>query len=424
VAGHSVGEVAAAHVAGVLSLPDAAALLAARGVALRRLPPGAMAAIRASEDDTRAVLPPDLDVAAVNGPEMTVVSGAEEAVDRFVAERAAAGRQARRLRVGRAYHSRQVDAVLAEFGAALTALTFHEPTLPVVSTVTGRLAGAGDLTTPEYWLRHARRPVRFGAALTSLSELGMDSFVEVGPSGSLSSMAGESVAGTFHPLLTRRVPDEIGVAAAAGELFTAGMVLDWTAVLAGGRPIDLPVYPFRREFYWLGATRPAEAVDEPEARRYDLMAAAVRRDALLDLVRVQVALLLGRADAIGVRDNTSFLDVGLDSLGASRLRNRLAAATGLTLPSGVAFDHPTPARLADHLDSLFTVPVPVPVADRPGPVRGDEDEEEDEIDTVLSVLGDLDALDGAVLGLRRGSPEHEAITGLLGRIAKKWGVTA
>ncbi|MFI6349947.1 type I polyketide synthase [Streptomyces sp. NPDC050560] len=260
VAGHSIGEIAAVCVAGVFSLADAAALVAARGRLMQALPSGgAMIALQATEEDVRALLDgvSDAAIAAVNGPRSVVVSGAAgpvEAVAEAVKER---GGRTSRLKVSHAFHSPLMDPMLDEFERVVTGLEFHEPALPVVSTVTGAPAAPADLATPHYWVGHVREAVRFADAVRALADDGVTRFLEIGPDAVLTAMAAEALpeGTTAHtvPLLRRGRPEVPEAVAAPARLWALGQPVDWAAFDGGGpaRPVDLPTYPFQHRHYWL-----------------------------------------------------------------------------------------------------------------------------------------------------------------------------
>ncbi|WP_372447009.1 SDR family NAD(P)-dependent oxidoreductase [Streptomyces flavofungini] len=260
--GHSVGELAAAHVAGVLSLADACALVAARGRLMQDVPgSGAMVAVRATEAE---ILPDvtahaaDVALAAVNGPASVVVSGAESTVLELAERWRDKGRKTRRLRVSHAFHSPHMAAMLDEFGQVAGKLTFHPPRIPIVSDVTGDIATADELCSPEYWVRHARATVRFHDGMRRLFAAGARTFVEVGPSGTLTAMAQDCLAG--QPPGSGAVliaasragrPEPDTVRTAVSEAYAHGARVDWTRFFTGtgARRVDLPTYPFQRRRY-------------------------------------------------------------------------------------------------------------------------------------------------------------------------------
>nr|WP_323187482.1 polyketide synthase [Streptomyces sp. NBC_01275] len=257
VAGHSIGEIAAAHLAGVFSLEDACVLVAARGRLMQRLPSGgAMAAVEAGEDEVRALLAGrehEVGVAAVNGPTSLVVSGLEAAVGEIVTELAARGARTRRLTVSHAFHSPLMEPMLDDFRAVLEGLRFTAPTLPFVSAVTGAVVGE-EIAAPEYWVRHAREAVRFADAAAALHAQGVRVFVEVGPDAVLAGLVGQCLQDVASVPVLRRDRDETRSAmTAVGRLHTAGTAVDWNMVVPGGRRVELPTYAFQRERYWLDA---------------------------------------------------------------------------------------------------------------------------------------------------------------------------
>jgi acyl transferase domain-containing protein len=194
VAGHSVGELAAAHLAGVWSLADACRVVAARGALMQGLPRGgAMVAVEAGEEQVRDVLAghPAAALAAVNGPSAVVISGSEPAVVRAAGELAASGIRTRRLRVSHAFHSPLMEPMLTPFAEVTASVAYQAPRVPVVSALTGAMV-SGEVTDPGYWVRHVREPVRFADAVAGLRAAGARTFLEVGPGGVLSALGAQT----------------------------------------------------------------------------------------------------------------------------------------------------------------------------------------------------------------------------------------
>ncbi|WP_420708357.1 type I polyketide synthase [Streptomyces sp. CNS654] len=273
VAGHSVGELAAAHVAGVLSLEDACTLVAARGRLMQAMPAGgAMVSFEASEQEVRDSLAgrPDatLSIAAVNGPAAVVVSGDRASLDELVALWAARGRRHKELRTSHAFHSAHMDAMLAEFRSVAEGLTFRRPEIDVVSALTGERLTADQAVSADYWTRQVRETVRFADAVRRLSDDSVTTFVELGPEAVLTALARGCLADQTdarQSLLAaaqrRDRPAAHALFSMLAELHVQGRTVDWDAVFAGRgtRRVDLPTYAFQRQRYW-----PAPPADAPE----------------------------------------------------------------------------------------------------------------------------------------------------------------
>ncbi|MDQ2583550.1 polyketide synthase [Saccharothrix yanglingensis] len=339
--GHSVGELAAAHVAGVLTLADACELVAARARLMQALPPGgAMVAVAATEAEVAPLLTDGVEIAAVNGPASVVLSGDEDAV------LAVAGAFARtsRLRVSHAFHSSLMEPMLADFAAVARRLAYAEPTIPIIPA-----AGGGDPATPDYWVRQVRDAVRFADGVRALLDSGVTTFVEVGPRPVLTAMGQTCLTGddraAFVPVLREDRPEDESAAAAVASLFVAGAAVDFPAFHAGGKAVELPTYAFRRKRYWL---------ENPTGARVRGVAEVGQRDAehpLLGAVVVTAgsggAVLTGRlslrtqpwlADHV-VRGSvlfpgTAFVELATragDEVGCGRL-DELTLAAPLVLP--------------------------------------------------------------------------------------------
>ncbi|TDC67114.1 SDR family NAD(P)-dependent oxidoreductase [Micromonospora sp. KC207] len=418
VGGHSLGEIVAAHVAGVLGLADACTLVAARGRLMQALPTGgAMIAVQASAEEL-GDMPAEVSLAAVNGPGACVISGAAGAVARVADRWRKQGRRVKRLRVSHAFHSVLMEPMLADFAAVVATLTFREPAVPIVSNVTG---GWADHADPGYWVRHVRQAVRFLGGVRTAEAAGVTRWLELGPDGTLAAMVQDCLTGTPAVVTTaqRAGRDEpTSLLTALGDLYVTGTPVDWERLFDGSRPprVDLPVYPFQRQRYWLespghgvrsaaedrfwaavdggdvagfaavlGADEPAVAAMLPllaQWRRSRPAEVAVPeipepaedsgeslterlaglpeedRDAeLLRFVTEQVAAVLGHDSTSAIGPDDNFLDLGFASLSAVELRNQLQAATGLELPAALVYEHPSAAAVAALLRDRLAAPV-------------------------------------------------------------------
>ncbi|WP_443041940.1 type I polyketide synthase [Streptomyces sp. B21-106] len=272
--GHSVGEIAAAHVAGVFSLADACALVVARGRLMQALPSGGvMVAVEAAEDEVLPLLEgreAEVSVAAVNGPRAVVIAGVEAAVTEIAAELKALGRRTSHLRVSHAFHSPLMEPMLEAFREVAEGIVYDAPLVPLVSNVSGRLVVEGELASADYWVRHVREAVRFADGMGVLAGEGVTRFLEIGPDSTLTALAQSSLPddtgdALFVSMLRKDRSEVDTVVACLAAGYTAGLFVDWTAVTGevSTAGVDLPTYAFQRERFW-PQTKRSEVVRDAE----------------------------------------------------------------------------------------------------------------------------------------------------------------
>ncbi|MFG2747189.1 type I polyketide synthase, partial [Streptomyces chartreusis] len=414
VAGHSIGEITAAHVAGVLSAEDACALVTARGRLMQALPEGgAMVAVAVPEDTVRPLLGDDVALAAVNGPASVVLSGAEAAVLAVADRLRDAGHRTHRLAVSHAFHSPLMTPVLDDFRAVVAGLTFNDPRLPVVSTVTGRTATARELRDPDHWTRHTVATVRFADAVRTLAAQGVRAHLELGPDAVLSPLVDETLTDpetnatprttadpetVAVPLLRAGRPEELSLITGLARLHTASAAgtVDWAALYrdTGARRVDLPTTAFERQPYWptgTGRARDAAGLGLG-APGHPLLAATV------DLADGEGVVLTGRltparqpwiADHVvhgrTLLPGTAFLELALragDEVGCDRVHD-------LTLTA--------PLEIAEHEAVHLQVRVGPPATDgrRPVTVHSRADSADAGADWTVHATGRLDTAPGS-----------------------------
>ncbi|MET9633459.1 beta-ketoacyl synthase N-terminal-like domain-containing protein [Lentzea sp. NPDC006480] len=425
--GHSTGELIAAYCAGVLSLPDAATLVTARGRLMRSLPEGgAMVAVQATEEEILSTL--DVGgravIGTINGPNSIVVSGDEEPVLAVAALWRERGRATKRLPISAASHSPQMDPILPEFREIARGLTFHRPRIRVVSTVTGEVENGDRWTSPDYWVDQLRRPVRFVDAVRTLEREGVSTLLELGPDGVLAALAATITDRVLAvPAMRTGHSETQTLVTALAQLHMRGVPVDWQAFFAGtgARVTDLPTYPFQRERYWLeqtmtagpvlaaatqllpGRTTPVSVADQLAG-----MTGEEQHAFVLDLVRTEVAGVLRLREGVELDERKPFRELGFDSLTGVELRNRLGAVTGLKMPVTVVFDHPTCAGLTDFLLTEFEV-AGLDGAGQPSPVLA----ELDQLEAALAAAGS--EVDGEHVTVR--------LQTILSRWLDTWGTT-
>jgi len=358
--GHSIGEYVAACLAGVLSLDDAPALVAARGALLQSLPPGAMLAVACSAATARPWLDDALSLAAVNGPERCVLSGTPSAITALEGRLQAQGMQTRRLATAHAFHSRLLEPILDAFAARLRRVSLAAPQRPYLSNLTGTWMRPQDAVDPDYWVRHLRHTVRFADNLGALFAHGATVLLEVGPGPVLATLARQHPAAPRGLLALTSLPRTRETAPAAelhamltagAGLWSAGATLDWAQFYGEERRrrVPLPLYPFERQRYWIDGSAGADAASrgdgaDPVAATTAATPGAAARPA--DALVGEIAALWSHSLGCAVAPDTDFFAAGGDSLLAIQLVARLAERFAVALDAHTLLEAPTPARLA------------------------------------------------------------------------------
>ncbi|WP_228817987.1 type I polyketide synthase [Nocardia transvalensis] len=384
VVGHSQGEIAAACVAGMLSLSDGARVVALRSriIARQLAGRGGMATVALPADELREILSdyPEVGLAALNGPRSVVVSGPSEPLERLLELLDSRAVRVRRVPVDYASHSAYVDAVTEELLDALGPITPRAGDIAFHSTVTGGELGGTELTAA-YWCRNLRETVLFEPVVAALSQR-HTAFIEPSPHPVLTVRVQETAEAAGVPVaaigtLRRDEGTHTRLLSSAAEAWTAGVAIDWTAVLdgTGARRVPLPTYPFQRTRHWLD-TVDAVVAEDMSALALRLREAGTEnlRDVLLDMVRRHTAVALGFDTPGEVEDATPFRSQGLTSIVGATLCTGLAKATGVGLPPTAVFDYPTPLALAAHLEERVrgTTAAAVPVAPARTAARDDD----------------------------------------------------
>lgn len=366
--GHSVGELAAAQVAGVFSLPDAVRLVVARGKAMAKADPtGLMLSVRASVEDVKQALSgqePRVGIAAVNGPRATVLSGDGDAVLSCAGLLRESGFRVKELAVGHAFHSPHMDPVLEEFRATARQIDYHPPSLPVISNLTGAPATGTELRSADYWVEHARRCVRFGAGLDTLRSQATTLHLELGATRTLTGMvldaeADDSAECVAESLVRENAGGEYASFLDALTLAQAhGHQVRWEALtpLAEGRWTPLPTYRFTGQRH--GAKTEQREPRTERGTAGERVATAGFEP--MTQVLTAVAEVLGLPSDRPVDPDAVLTDLGMTSVSGLDLRAELVDRTGLELPTSLVYDHPTPRALATHLTSLHDGVVEVP----------------------------------------------------------------
>ena len=381
--GHSVGEIAAATLAGVIDLADALRLIALRGRLMSDLPRGVMISVRASEAELLPMLTGSgLDLAAVNGARLCVVAGSQAAAEAFVPRLEAAGLTSQRLHTSHAFHSHMMDDAVAPFRAEVARVRLHAPRIPILSTVTGDWLTELEATDADYWAQHMRRPVRFHAAMEVLRAEGRHIAVETGPGRTLATLAGQGQGGLPGVASLPHAQAETACAhrsmiEAFGLLWSHGLPVDWGRLDGVGasapRAAGLPTYPFQRKRFWVepapldaavapgGDSLPGEATESPATPE------APPVESVADQLREVLADLSG-LDAARMEGGATFLELGFDSLLLTQATRSIADRFGVTVTLRELIDgYATIDALAAHVTATGRPRTAAPSSGAPQP---------------------------------------------------------
>lgn len=381
--GHSVGELVAAAIADAISFEDALTLIAKRGALMQAAEPGSMLAVRAGEDQVRALLTDEVDLAAINAAELCVVAGPDEAIEAFQTVLDAEDIGHRKLHTSHAFHSRMMDGVVADLAKVASTFDFTAPKIPYVSSVTGKWADPENPVDGHYWAAHCRETVRFRDALDAITAEMKPVLLEVGPGRALSTFARQGLAKDATEAVIQSMPDfanrdtEVPTfLGAAGKLWTSGALANWDGFGTEGQRISLPTYSFEPESHWIEAPAPADRTVTATAQPAALAASpalppiveAARPDRATfvrsELIKILASLSGDEPDLSDPA--TTFWDLGYDSL----LMGQVAQKVRRTFQMNVTFrqimsDHPEVASLIAFLEAEMpeaALPAPTPSA--------------------------------------------------------------
>jgi acyl transferase domain-containing protein len=361
--GHSIGEYVAACLAHVLSLEDALALVATRGRLMGDMPAGAMLSVALPASQVEVMLGQSLSLAAVNGPSLTVVSGATEEIDKLEVRLVSEGIRCRRLRTSHAFHSAMMDPTLEAFKQHLRRVKLSPPEVPFISSHTGHWITPIEATDPDYWTSQLRHTVRFSEGLQELLRRFEGGLVEVGPGETLTTLAKQHLARDVATPVFASLPrpetsgsDVAFLLNTAGRLWLAGIPLDWRGFHAGWqrRHLPLPTYPFERQRYWIEAQQeqPEEnGFSVPSLPRPQLDKEYVAPTNEVEEIVAGIWRELLGIDRIGVHDD--FFNLGGHSLLATQLVSEMREVFEVDLPLHKFFEAATVAGLAVTIEEML-----------------------------------------------------------------------
>ncbi|MEM1428431.1 MAG: amino acid adenylation domain-containing protein [Pseudomonadota bacterium] len=372
--GHSVGEIAAAVIAEVMSFEEGLTLIARRGQLMQDRPRGAMLAVLASADRLQPYLVDGVELACMNAPTTQVIAGSTAAIERVEAALAAGSIATSRLQTSHAFHAAAMDPVVDALAEEFAGLRLQAPAIPVVSTVTGTWMTEKEACNPAYWAGQARACVTFARAVSTAYEGSPAVFVEVGPGAALSAFATQVFGRGSHGRVTQSLPDHTQavsdmstMASACADLWTAGVPIDWSR--AGTDPatrrVSLPGTVFRRRRFWVepglaGRARGASPMlrgRERASTRHEAVAEPERGGLEADVAAL-IATLSGEP-AAAIRRDATFLELGYDSLFLSEVAAGLTAAYGVPVSlRSLLTEVQTVSALAAYLERSMTLDAP------------------------------------------------------------------
>ncbi len=378
--GHSVGEFTAACLAGVFSLSDALAMVAARGALMQQLPNGEMLSVRAPQQQLRELLTPDLAMAAVNSPSLCVLAGSSESIQALEQKLTEQNIVSRRLRTSHAFHSPMIDPILEPLAQRFSEIRLSAPAMPYVSTLTGEWITAKQTTNPEYWARHARETVQFSTAIQRLQKDQSWCVLEVGPGQALTALTrqhGDSpnalTAVASMPDASARQPEMAAIMSAIGRMWLCGIEPDWNEVYKNQRRrrISLPAYSFDRKRYWIQAPKTQSEKEERKLPVSTTSMQLIRTPARQDRLRSELVALLEDLSGMGLQAvgaGTTFLDMGFDSLFLTQVTQSLESKYGVKIRFAQLLDDlATLEQLTAHLDAVLPPDAPATAASEPIP---------------------------------------------------------
>ncbi|HVI70288.1 MAG TPA: beta-ketoacyl synthase N-terminal-like domain-containing protein, partial [Pyrinomonadaceae bacterium] len=366
--GHSFGEYVAACLAGVFTLTDALSLVVVRGRLMQQLPPGAMSAVRLGAAEVERYLEGDVSISAVNSPNICTVTGPLDQIEKLEQVLSDNRVASQRLDVPYAYHSSMVDAILPEFESAVSKIKLQAPSIPYISNLTGTWIKPEEVVTAGYWTRQMRHAVRFAPGVETLTGSGHSAFVEIGTGQTLSPLLKSYVKRGSDQFVVASlshspsVSDEVAMFKALGQLWKAGVRIDWRGFYRAEkrRRLSLPTYPFERKRYWIEAPRREEvspAVSNSVAVNDPVEAAVVpaqqngHSSASFNEIQAAVAGIWG--DVLGhtsINLDDSFFDLGGDSLLATQVHARLKQAFPVSISLQQLFEHQTLRQVSELIE--------------------------------------------------------------------------